>query len=65
MSARLSIVSGGLQIQEDAEPGPPLQVVAHFDRITSQDAARGVGRQLGEAIGDSLARRLQTGSARP
>lgn len=63
MSARLSIVSVALKVQEGAEPGLPLDIVAHFDRITDQDGARTVGRQLGEAIGDCLARRLQT--ARP
>ena len=37
------------------------QLAAAFDAITTQDAARNAGRQLGAALGEALALQLQQG----
>lgn len=36
-------------------------VAAAFDEIRSPDAARGAGRQIGDQLGEMLARQLQHG----
>jgi len=37
------------------------QLAASFDAITTQDAARNVGRQIGAGLGEALALQLQQG----
>lgn len=37
------------------------QLAAAFDVITTQDAARNVGRQIGAGLGEALALQLQQG----
>jgi len=38
-----------------------VTVAASFDKIASSEAARTVGRQIGEALSDNLERRLRHG----
>lgn len=38
-------------------------IAAAFDKVTTQDAARTVGREIGQALADNLCQRLQHGEA--
>jgi hypothetical protein len=53
LSVKVGLEQGG-QLRE-------VELGAAFDQVTTQDAARNVGRELGAAIGENLCRRLQHG----
>ena len=60
MSLRLTIVDVTVAVQK-GDRLEHTQLTAAFDVITTQDAARNAGRQLGAALGDALALQLQQG----
>ena len=60
MTAVLSVVTVRVGVLQ-GERIRPIEVSATFDPIRTQDQARGAGRQLGEALAEVLALRLQHG----
>lgn len=57
---RFTVVSATLGVEQGGQTRE-VAIAAAFDEVRSQDAARAVGREIGEALGDNLCRRLQHG----
>lgn len=62
MSAPFTLLSVKLEVHRDGR-AYPSEVAYTPDPIRTQEAARSTGRQLGEIIGDILAKRLQQGES--
>lgn len=62
VSPRLTIVDVTVAIQK-GDRLEHAQLAAAFDVITTQDAARMAGRQLGSGLGEALALQLQQGQS--
>ncbi len=60
MTARFTVVDITVAIQK-GDRLEHTQLAAAFDVITTQDAARLVGRQIGVDLGEALALQLQQG----
>nr|WP_313430130.1 hypothetical protein [Brevundimonas diminuta] len=60
MSARFTIVDVTVAVQK-GDRIEHTQLAAAFDVITTQDAARTAGRQIGAGLGEALALQLQQG----
>lgn len=60
MSARFTIVDVTVAVQK-GDRLEHTQLAAAFDVITTQDAARTAGRQIGAGLGEALALQLQQG----
>lgn len=58
--ARLTVVSVTLGLEQGGKLSE-ASASAAFDQVRTQDAARTVGRVIGEALADNLCRRLQAG----
>lgn len=57
-----TVVSVTLQLEHGGRV-TEAAVAAAFDKVTTQDACRNVGREIGQALADNLCRRLQHGEA--
>ena len=60
MAGRFTIAEVTVAIQKGGRL-EHTRLAAAFDAITTQDAARNAGRQLGAALGEALALQLQQG----
>ncbi len=60
MSARFTIVDVTVAVQK-GDRIEHTRLAAAFDVITTQDAARTAGRQIGAGLGEALALQLQQG----
>lgn len=62
MASPFTILDITVAIQKD-DRVEHTQLAASFDVITTQDAARLVGRQIGAGLGEALALQLQHGQS--
>jgi acid phosphatase family membrane protein YuiD len=60
--AAFTVVSVTLQLEQGGQTRE-VAIAAAFDKVTTQDAARTVGREIGQALGDNLCQKLQHGEA--
>ncbi len=60
MAARFTVLDVTVAIQK-GDRLEHTQLAAAFDVITTQDAARSAGRQIGAGLGEALALQLQHG----
>lgn len=60
MTSPLSVVTVRVGVQQGGKI-KPVEISTAFDQIRTADQARAAGRQIGEAMGDVLALRLQQG----
>lgn len=58
--ARFTVVSVTLSVEQGGAL-KEVAIAAAFDQVRSQDAARSVGKAIGEAMADNLCQRLQAG----
>lgn len=61
-AAAFTVVSVTLQLEQAGQTREAC-IAAAFDKVTTQDAARTVGREIGQALADNLCQRLQHGEA--
>ncbi len=62
MASRFTVLDITVAIQK-GDQVEHTQLAASFDVITTQDAARTVGRQIGSGLGEALALQLQQGKS--
>jgi hypothetical protein len=57
-----TVASVTLQLEQGGRVSE-VAIAAAFDKVTTQDAACTVGREIGQALAENLCRRLQYGEA--